>query len=451
VGSDSSRAKAPGYKSPKAGQPLKGTPEGGRFEDFAEELSTSFVRVPVADIGSEIDRWIRKIVLSHDLDRGALAEIDSNSERLVVRHSWSRGNLIKLPVGMELAKRAPWFDQCLMDGRTIVFSKVRELMPEFEGDFKTFRRYFPKSNVTVPLRINSVTVAALGFATLRKERSWSPRLIRRFQFVAEVFANALQRRSAGEEIALLRNELAHVSRTAVMGELTASLAHQLNQPMAAILSNAEAIQSILDSDAVDLDELRVAASDIVQDNLRATEIIKSLRAFFRKDHAERVPLELTEVVGEIVRMVRSDALFRKVSLTLEAPRAGAYVAGNRIQLQQAILNLFLNAFDAVSQSGDKREVSASIVADAGRVRIVISDSGKGLEPATLARIFEPFFTTKPSGMGMGLTIARSIVTAHGGRLSARPNPDRGSTFEISLPALSEVRAPEPPQDVNGHA
>ncbi|MGO9604324.1 MAG: ATP-binding protein [Candidatus Binataceae bacterium] len=427
-------------RTARAGQPSAAGLEGKRFEEFIEELSSSFVRAPIADVGGQIDRWLREIVLGNDLDRGALAQIDPKSGKLIVRHSWSRGNLVKLPVGMELAQRAPWFDHTLMTGRTLVFSKVKDLMPEFAGDLKTFRRYFPKSNVTVPLTINGETVGAVGFATLRKERSWTPKLVRRLQWVAEVFGNALERRRTAEENALLRHELAHVSRTAVMGELTASLAHQLNQPMAAILSNAEAIQCMLESEPLDLAELRAAASDIVQDDLRASQAIKGLRAFFRKDQVEKVPFDLGEVMREVIRMVRSDALFRNVSLTFEAPQSRSCVAGDRIQLQQAIINLVLNAFDAVSEEKDARKVSASVVADGDRVRVAIRDSGKGIDPAMSSRIFEPFFTTKAGGMGMGLSIARSIVKAHGGQISAYRNLDCGSTFELSLPASKEAPA-----------
>jgi two-component system sensor kinase FixL len=177
--------------------------------------------------------------------------------------------------------------------------------------------------------------------------------------------------------------------------------------------------------------------DIIQDDLRATETIKGLRSFFRKSEVEKNPLYLREVVTDVVRMVRSDSLLRNVSLAFEAPAARMRVAGDRIQLQQVVLNLVLNAFDAVSEKEDLREVSISMRADKDEVGVAVRDSGNGIDPLAIAHIFEPFFTTKPKGMGMGLAIARSIVKAHGGEISARRNPDRGSTFEIVLPALQE--------------
>jgi len=413
--------------------------EGKQFEKLVEELSTSFSRIPVAEIGNEIDRWIKKIVLTENLDRGALAQLDPTTATLVVRHSWSRRNVVRLPVGLELAKHAPFFDSSLMNGKALVFSKVGEIMPAFAEDRKTFKRYFPKSSVTIPLRIGGETVGALGFATVKKERSWSPRMVRRLRLVAEVFGGALERRRAVEENALLRHELAHVSRMAVMGELTASFAHQLSQPMAAILSNAEAIRGMVEAGPPDLDELLAAAADIVQDDLRATETIKGLRAFFRKEQVEKTLLEVNNLVGDVVRMVQSDALFRKVPLSLEV-RDPLWVAGDRIQLQQALLNLVLNAFDAVSES-DFREVSVGVRGDLEFATISIRDTGVGIESSLMSKIFEPFFTTKSGGMGMGLAIALSIVKTHGGEIGAVRNPDRGSTFRIRLPLAPRKTQP----------
>ena len=412
--------------------------EGTRFEEFIEKLSASFVRSPVAEIGSEIDRWIREIVLGLNVDRGALAQIDAKSGKLTVRHSWGREHVVKLPIGLELARPAPWFDGMLMKGRTVAFSSVKELPPEFRAnDWITFRRYVPKSNVSVPIRIGGEVVGSLGFASLKKERTWSPRLIRRLELVGEIFGHALERRLAAEQNTLLRDELSHMSRTAVMGELSASLTHQLNQPIGAILMNAEEIQRMLESAEPDLESLRAAVGDIIQDDLRATETIKGLRSFFRRSEVEKTLLSLGDTVADVMRMVRSDALFRNVSLSFENPAERIRVAGDRIQLQQVILNLVLNAFDAVSEKEDLREVSISMSVNKDEVGVAVCDSGNGIDPIMISQIFEPFFTTKPMGMGMGLSIARAIVKAHGGQISARRNPDRGSTFEIVLPALHE--------------
>jgi len=419
-------------------QPIAVSLEGKLFERFIEELSASFVRSTVGEIGGEIDRWIREIVLGLNLDRGALGQVDAKSGKLVVRHSWSRDRIFKLPIGLEFAEIAPWFNGVMMSGRTLAYSKVSELPAEFfKRDWKEYRRYVAKSNVTVPLRVGGEVVGVVGFGTMRKERKWSPGLIRRLELVAEIFGNALERRLATEEIILLRDELNHMSRITAMGELTASLTHQLNQPIGAILMNAEEIQRMLEAAEPDLENLRATVADIIEDDLRATETIKGLRSFFRKSGVEKNPLYLREVVSDVVRIVRSDSLLRNVSLAFEAPATRMRVAGDRIQLQQVILNLVLNAFDAVSEKEDLREVCIAMSLGKDEVKVAVRDSGKGIDPVAITQIFEPFFTTKPHGMGMGLAIARSIMKAHGGKISARRNPDCGSTFEIVLPALQE--------------
>jgi signal transduction histidine kinase len=217
--------------------------------------------------------------------------------------------------------------------------------------------------------------------------------------------------------------------------LAASLAHEINQPLAAIRSNAEAIQSMLGSERPDLDEIKAAVADIVSDDARADETIRRLRAMFRRDELARSEVDLGELLREVNRIIRSDALIRKVSLTLDLHQPLRAVLADRVQMQQAIINLLLNAFDAVSETTENpRQVTLSALRDdSGCLRVLVRDSGKGIDPYALPRIFEAFFTTKPGGMGMGLAISRSIVEAHGGRLSVSSNPGHGSTFEITLP------------------
>lgn len=415
--------------------------EARGFEELVIELSAAFVRIPASDIDREIDHWLKKIVLGLDLDRSSVGQIDPGTGKLVIVHQWVRKGLVGLPIKMELARTAPWFAQTLLDGRTTVFSSVNELSSEFDEGLKKFRRYLPKSNVTIPLKIGGEIVGAVGFATIRKERTWTPRLIRRLQLVAEIFGNALERRRASTENTMLRRELNHVSRSAVMGELTAALAHQLNQPMAAILSNAEAIETMLQLDHPDLEEIKAAVSDIVHDDLRASDTIKGLRAFFRGEQMSHVPLDLADLLNEVARMVCSDALIRNVVFTADAPQSMPFVKGDRVQLQQAIINLVLNGFDAVSTVEGPREVSLRTLVDGtGHVSVMVRDSGKGIAPEAISRMFEPFFTTKVDGMGMGLAISRSIVEAHGGRLIASSNSDRGATFEVSLPTAGRAAA-----------
>jgi signal transduction histidine kinase len=239
------------------------------------------------------------------------------------------------------------------------------------------------------------------------------------------------------EIAIQRHyqELAHVSRVAMMGELAVSLAHELNQPLTAILSNAQAAQRFLSAASPALDEVHGILADIVEDDQRAGEVIHRLRGLLKKGEVELLPLNLNQVIQEVIRLLHSDAIIRHVRVELELDAGLPQVWGDRVQLQQVVLNLMLNGFDAmVDRDPKEREmVVRTQQLDAYTVLVAVQDCGSGLETDKLEQIFEPFYTTKVEGLGMGLSICRSIVAVHGGRLWAENNPHRGTTFSFTLP------------------
>jgi signal transduction histidine kinase len=225
-----------------------------------------------------------------------------------------------------------------------------------------------------------------------------------------------------------------------MGELTASLAHELNQPLTAILSNAQAALRILPSDKADLADIRDILGDIVEDDKRAAEVIHRLRGFLKKSNLELSALDIGELVSQVARLVSSDAILRNVSIRLELAPGLPPICGDRVQLQQVILNLLMNGLDAMRESseGERTLVLRTLAGDgAASVVVAVEDSGMGIDEADLEHVFHAFYTTKPEGLGMGLAIARSIVEAHGGRLEARNNPGRGATFSFTLPAIKE--------------
>jgi PAS domain S-box-containing protein len=234
-----------------------------------------------------------------------------------------------------------------------------------------------------------------------------------------------------------RDQLAHVARIATMGELTASLAHELNQPLTAILSNAQAAQRLLAVAPSDLEEVREILKDIVQDDNRAGEIIRRLRALVRKEKLEFAPLVLVNVIKEVVLLLHSDAILHNVRVLVELNAELPAVRGDRVQLQQVVLNLLLNAFDAMKDCpAHEREVIVRGELDGvGAVRVAVHDHGIGLdsEKQNADKIFQPFYTTKRDGLGMGLSISRSIIESHGGNLWAANNPDQGATFYFTVP------------------
>ncbi len=249
-------------------------------------------------------------------------------------------------------------------------------------------------------------------------------------------ADITELRRAEMEAQRSREELAHVARVSTVGEMTASLAHQLNQPLAAIMTNAQAGTRILDSARPDFAEVRAILADIVKDDRRASDVIRRLRELLRKGQLEMTKVNLTAAIRDVLDLVSSEAIIRNVTVSLQFEQEPLFVRGDRVQLQQVILNLLHNAMEAMSDSTEplRRIVISGRQTERQQVLITVQDSGPGLRPGTDDSIFEPFYTTKSSGMGMGLSIVRSILEAHGGAIRASNGSDRGAVFEFFLPA-----------------
>jgi two-component system sensor kinase FixL len=252
--------------------------------------------------------------------------------------------------------------------------------------------------------------------------------------VAEVFASALARREAEAALQRSRAELAHYNRVSTMGELAASLAHELRQPLSGILTNAQAAQRFLRADTPDMEEIRGALQDIVEDERRAAAVIQRLRDMLTKREPSRALLDLNSVIRSVAGLLGSDAVIRRVQVSLELAREPLLVRGDRIQLEQVVLNLMLNGLEAMTDSaGRERVLRVRTEREDSRAHMAVADMGGGLPKGTGDRVFEPFYTTKPGGMGMGLSIARSIVESHGGSIGATDNGGHGATFHLVLP------------------
>jgi PAS domain S-box-containing protein len=239
----------------------------------------------------------------------------------------------------------------------------------------------------------------------------------------------------------LRRDLTHVARVSAMGEMTAALAHELNQPLTAILSNAHAGERYMAQAAPPLDEIREILQDVVGDARRAGEVIQRLRGLLRKEGARFLPLDVNQVIREIAALVHTDTILRNVVINLDLEPELPPIRGDGVQLQQVLLNLVLNGMEAMSLNGEGRQIVLQTRQGDGAVRISVRDQGPGIPADTLPRVFETFYTTKPSGMGVGLAISRSIVEAHGGKIWAENNPDRGATVSFTLPACPPDPSP----------
>jgi len=244
------------------------------------------------------------------------------------------------------------------------------------------------------------------------------------------------RREAEMQAQSLLQELAHVNRVAALGELTASFAHELGQPLTAILSNAQTARRMIAGKSVAKSKVGTILSDIIADNQRAAKIIDRLRTLLKKGELQFGLLGINNLIREVSELLADEAISKEVKVTLALEPDVSCVWGDRIQLQQVILNLMVNAFEAMQSTmvGNRRLTIESRMGDKEKVVILARDSGPGIPAAQLEHIFEPFFTTKPHGLGMGLAICRSIIQTHRGEICCVNNADDGVTFRLALPA-----------------
>jgi signal transduction histidine kinase len=278
------------------------------------------------------------------------------------------------------------------------------------------KEYFHKSGSRVPVLV--------GAAFLEESRE---------EGVAFVL-DLTERKRAEEALHKTEAEFAHVTRLTTLGELTASIAHELNQPLTAIVTNAKACLHWLTRDVPNFDEVREAAKRIARDGKRASDVISRIRALVRKTEFEKAPLDINQVIHEVISLAQHEAVQKGVTLRLELADDLPLVSGDRVQLQQVILNLIMNGVEAMASVADQgRELLVySRQHGSDQVLIAVQDSGVGIDRENLKKIFDPFYTTKSQGMGMGLAISRSIVENHGGKLWALPNDGPGATFQFTL-------------------
>ena len=300
-------------------------------------------------------------------------------------------------------------------------------MPELKlsGQLQPFEKeYFRKDGTRVPVLI--------GIAAFDKECNqgvaFALDLTERKRAEAEI-------RESERRYRELQMELAHANRVATMGQLSASIAHEINQPIAAVIANANAGLRWLGARPPELEQVRQALARIVRDGTRAGEVIGRIRALVKKAPPRRELLDINEAIREVIALTQAEMQRNGVRLQTRLADGLPLVPGDRVQLQQVIVNLIVNAVEAMSGASDgPRELTiASGADDSNDVFVEVQDTGPGLDPAKLDRLFQSFYTTKPDGMGMGLAISRSIVEAHGGRLSAAPNKPRGAVFRLTLP------------------
>ena len=408
-------------------------PAAEKFEELLADLSGTFIRTAAENINDRIDLWLQRIVLSLGLDRGIVSQLDSNGG-LYVTHQWVRNGISVLDRD-NLRKSFPWLADKIASGELVIFSNLPYRLPAEavnERDFVKLDRV--RAHLTVPLKVGERIIGGLSFATVFHGRSWSKKEIRRLKLVAEVFGNALERERVFAQNRRLEQDLRKMEGVALVGELAAVLEHDLRQALTAILANAEIAHDLAAQENPNLIEIRDALADIIRDDVRADEIIRNVRAMFRRGEAKRSSVDIIDLLLDVDRIATTSARKKGICFSIEVPESLPSVLCDRTQLTQAILNLVFNAFDSVCDSDAPRVVRLSAAqTEADRVRLSVRDRGKGIDAKAMPRLFEPFFTTKATGMGMGLAIVRSIIENHDGRIWAEPNSGSGATFRLELP------------------
>jgi signal transduction histidine kinase len=406
-----------------------------RFEGLISNLSAGFVNLPSNEIDSQINEGLRAITEFFEADRCSVGLFSEDGTQIARAFEYHSGEAE--PASESLSKeRLPWYMEQLIRGNPFVMNRVEDLPPEAEKERQYCRVKGMKSVLSFPMLSGGKTFGSCALVATRAERVWPEELFQRFRLVTEVFVNALERKRAEEEVARARAELVRVQRLAHVNELTASLAHELNQPLTGILSSAQAALRFLQSPTPDPNLFRKILQNIVEDDKRAAGVIRSLRSLVKGEVKEKERLNINEVLSDLLPLFRSESIIRNVEIKTDFDTLLPPVLGDKVQLQQVVLNLIMNATEAMSQtSPQQRIIILRTQPKDNTIRVAVQDFGPGIDSAKLSDIWQPFFTTKTTGLGIGLSICSSIISAHGGRIWAENNPDGGATFSFELPVM----------------
>jgi signal transduction histidine kinase len=414
------------------------------FESLVRDLSAAMTRTPADSVDPEIDIWLGKICEALDLDRAAIYERDTPSGPVHPTHIWVRSSFPPFPQNFDPERMTKRTVDWILAGNQFAFSRPSDIPAEMDDLRRFVEKYGPQASALFPMWAGDRIIGGASFGKFRSPREWYPELLECLGFAVRLFGGAIERKQSEFALRAVRAELRVASRRNIMSELVASLTHEINQPVSAIMSNLAGLARLLSQKSPDSTVALTVVRDATEDAQRTAEIIRRIRSMFKGEAQRKSPILLGPLIGEVMKLISSEAGFRKIEVQVDIPASVPRVMGDPIPLQQCLLNLLINAFDAIDKAkSNQRDVTISVVReDSQWLRISVNDSGAGIDPSVAPRLFQPFVTTKNEGMGLGLVVSRSIVESHGGKIWAAPNPDRGTTFSFTLPiaARSRVRS-----------
>ena len=361
-------------------------------------------RAPADEVDREIESWLGKICRALDLDRSAVYERDSPDQPVRATHTWVRPNFPPFPKNYDPEKLIQRSTELVMSGKTLVFARPSDIPVENQDTRRFVEKYGPKASAAIPMWAGGRVIGAASFGKFRSARKWAPELLDHLALAVRLFGSAIERKQSEIAIRAVRTELRVASRRNVMSELVASLSHEINQPLGAILSNLGGVARLLTQGNPQPAMALEAVNSAIEDTKRTAEIVRRIRAMFKNQVEHKAAIGIGGLIGEVVKLTAGEASVRKIAVQIEVSPPGQRVIGDSIQLQQCVLNLVMNAFDAITEaSSPRRDVAIKVAPEKiGWVGVSVCDSGGGIDSCRRETPVRAIRYDQDRGDGIGL-------------------------------------------------